>query len=464
MKVPDMNRIRFLFVFTASMLFLNVKSQNPIVQTIFTADPAPLVYNDTLFLYTTHDEQTTSGFFTMHNWQLFSTTDMVNWTAYGAVASLRNFEWSERTNGAWAPQAIERNGKFYLYCPIHGDGIGVLVADRPYGPFRDPLGGRLVESNRVWDDIDPTVFIDDDGQAYLYWGNPNLYYAKLNEDMISIDRTIGNNGIVAIEMTSEAFGAREKPDERYTTNYEEAPWLYKRGDIYYMVFAAGGIPEIIAYSTGPSAAGPWKYGGVIMGRHPGLAFTNHPGVVDYKGNSYLFYHNEELPGGGGFNRSVCVEQFEFNPDGSFPAIIPTREGIIKSVDNLDPYIRVEAETIAWSEGVTIDYSDKTGVFVTNINEGDYIKVRSVDFGRGAKKFQAALASESGGGSIEIRTGGVNGKLLGTLTVENTGGWQKWAVQGCKVKKAKGIHDLYFVFKGEEGNLFNFDWWSFENSR
>jgi arabinoxylan arabinofuranohydrolase len=104
-----------------------------------------------------------------------------------------------------------------------------------------------------------------------------------------------------------------------------------------MIFAAVGIPEYIAYSTAPSATGPWTYQGIIMGRHPGLAFTNHPGVVDYKGNSYFFYHDQKLPGGGGFNRSVSVEQFEYNPNGTFPTIVPTREGITKSVANLNPY-------------------------------------------------------------------------------------------------------------------------------
>ncbi len=419
-----------------------------------------MVYNDRVYLYTTHDEHTTSNFFTMHDWQLFSTTDMVNWTAHGSVASLEDFPWSGRDNGAWAPQAIERDGKFYFYCPIHGGGIGVLVADNPYGPFSDPLGRRLIESNHIWNDIDPTVFIDDDGQAYLYWGNPDLYYVKLNEDMISYDRSIGNNGIVTVEMTPEAFGPRDNPDERHSSNYEEAPWLYKRGDIYYMVFAAGGIPEVIAYSTAPTATGPWTYQGLIMDRHPNLAFTNHPGVIDYKGNSYLFYHNQGLPGGGGFNRSVCVEQFEYNPDGTIPEIIPTREGITEPVGYLDPYSRVEAETIAWSRRVSVDTDDEIGVYVTNISDGDYIKVRSVDFGDGPASFEASVASNTSGSRIEVRLSGVDGPLLGVCEVENTGGWLDWSVKSCDVEEVNGVNDITFVFRGTEDTLFNFDWWQF----
>jgi arabinoxylan arabinofuranohydrolase len=437
-------------------------AQNPIVQTYFTADPAPMVYDGTVYLYTTHDEDVTvRNFFTMYNWRCYSSTDMVNWTDHGAVASLKDFTWSDKTNGAWAPQCIERNGKFYLYCPIHGDGVAVLVADSPTGPFRDTLGHRLiVDSEDVWNDIDPTVFIDDDGQAYLYWGNPGLFYVKLNEDMVSYDRSIGKNGIVALEMTPEAFGPREKASEKYKTNYEEAPWLYKRGDIYYMIYAAAGIPEYIAYSTAPSPEGPWTYQGFIMERAPHLAFTNHPGIIDYKGNSYFFYHTQELSGGQGFKRSVSVEQFNYNADGSIPLIIPTKEGIRESVSNLNPFKRNEAETIAWSSGVKTDKDSKTGVYVTKIDNGDYIKVRNVDFGKGAKKFEASVASASAGGSIEIRLGSVDGILLGVCEVKNTGGWNAWVNQSFKVNRIKGVHDVFFVFKGTESNMFNFDWWKF----
>ena len=144
-------------------------AQEPIIQTKYTADPAPMVYNDTVFLYTSHDEDDAQGYgFKMLDWQLYTSTDMVNWTDHGAVASLKDFTWRKRDNGAWALQVVERNGKFYMYCPLHGNGIGVLVSDSPYGPFKDPIGKPLVWQKEHWDDIDPTVYIDDDEQAYMY--------------------------------------------------------------------------------------------------------------------------------------------------------------------------------------------------------------------------------------------------------------------------------------------------------
>ncbi len=446
---------------TLCLVFMNYTTiaQNPIVQTYYTADPAPMVYNDVVYVYTTHDEdETIDNFFTMHNWRAYSSSDMVNWTDHGVIASLKNFKWMERTNGAWAPQCIERDGKFYLYCPIHGEGLSVLVADSPTGPFVDPLGRRLItDSENIWHDIDPTVYIDDDGQAYLFWGNPQIFYVKLNRDMISYDKSVGNKGIIKIEMTYDAFGKHQGTEKREFTNYTEGPWVYKRGDIYYLVYAAAGIPELLAYSTASSIEGPWKYQGVIMERAPHLAFTIHPGIIDYKDNSYLFYHTQGLSGEG-FKRSVSIEQFEYNADGSIPLIRPTKEGVLNPVDKLNPFNRVEAETIAWSEGVKTDFDENVGVYVSKIDDGDYIKIRNVDFKRRAKRFIANVASARGNGMIEIRLDNIDGDIIGKFEVPKTGDNLTWETSSVKIKKVKGVHDVYLIFKGEGEDLFNFDWW------
>jgi hypothetical protein len=318
----------------------------------------------------------------------------------------------------------------------------------------------MIESEHIWNDIDPTIFIDDDGQAYLFWGNPALFYVKLNKDMISYEHSVGQNGVVSVPMDTVAFGSSIRPDGKPGTKYVEGPWFYKRNGIYYMVYAAAGIPEYIAYSTAPAPGGPWTYKGFVMERAPKLAFTNHSGIVDYKGKSYFFYHSESMTGGGGFRRSVCLEQFKYNADGSIPLIVPSPEGVKESVSALNPYKQTEAETIGWSEGLKTASADNKAVYVTKISNGDYIKVNSVDFGKGATTFEAGVASVAKGGQIEIRLNSADGELLGTLEVNNTSGMDKWAVQSCKVKPVSGIHDLYFVFKGGEGDLFNFDWWKF----
>src|SRR3954468_4854594 len=176
-----MKRIYFAGVIASLLLGAACRAENPIVQTVYTADPAPVVINNTLYVFTGHDEG--GRFFTMHDWCCLSTTDMVNWTDHGTPLSTRDFTWVK--DDAWAGQVIQRNGKFYYYVPMtpqRGDKmIGVAVSDKPEGPYKDALGKPLIGTGNG--NIDPTVFIDK-GQAYLYWGNPALKYVKLNEDMI----------------------------------------------------------------------------------------------------------------------------------------------------------------------------------------------------------------------------------------------------------------------------------------
>jgi hypothetical protein len=286
---------------------------------------------------------------------------------------------------------------------------------------------------------------------------------KLNQDTISYDTSIGDHGLVVQDMTVAAFGKRSKEDPKRPTAYEEGPWLYQRNSLYYLIFAAGPISEHIAYSTGPSPTGPWKYGGVVLPTE-GRSFTDHPGVVDYKGHTYLFYHNGTLPGGGGFHRSVCVDEMKFNPDGSIVQMTMTKEGVAP-VGKLSPYQRVEAETIAWESGVETAKNAAVGVYVTDINDGDYIKVCHVDFGdQGAAQFMANVAGTTEGGAIELRLDDPSGKLIGILNVKATGSPDKWKTQSCDVSGAKGVHNLILKFTGGNGPLFNFDWWKFEQAK
>ena len=451
---------RTIIITAALAIAMNSTAQNPFVQTWFTSDPAPMVHNGKMYVYTGHDEDN-ADFFWMQEWRVYSTDDMVNWQDHGSPLALESFSWAD--DRAWASQCVERDGKFYWYICAHsklsnGMAIGVAVSDTPTGPFRDAIGKPLFE-NGSWDHIDPTVLIDDDGQAWLMWGNPQCYYLKLNRDMISYSGELGR-----LDMTEEAFGGpmmsqREK-GKKYKDSYVEGPWLTKRNGTYQLLYAAGGVPEHISYSTASSPAGPWKYAGEIMPLSDTKSFTNHCGVADYKGHSYFFYHTGKLPYGGGFGRSVAVEEFKYNADGSFPTILPTDEGV-KPVGKFDPYRKVEAETMAFSKGIKTEQNDQVGVYVTDIHNGDYIKLQNVHFcSKLPRTFTARVASGLRGGQIEIRIDSIKGQLLGRLEVPATGGWEQWQTLTTDLTSiARGSHDLYFVFTGRKGpKLFNFDWW------
>ena len=445
-----------LLLLTVPLLFPPCLADNPIIQTCFTADPAPLVYNNTVYVYVGHDSvNAPNDSYLMRAWKCYSSKDMVNWTDHGVVLPTSAFGWSG--GDADAAQVIFRNGKFYYFISTTASGgvaLGVAVSNNPTGPFKDTLGKPLIAASLMtgcnathsWRGLDPTVFIDDDGQAYLYWGNNVCYWVRLNSNMISYTGSI----TCFAQTDAKAFG----PD------FEEAPWVYKRNSLYYLIYASE-FPESIRYATSPSPTGPWTYKGQIMAKQPnGVSNTIHPGVCDFGGNSYFFYHNAGLANGGSYRRSVCVEQFSYNADGTIPAIPETKTGVKTGVGNLNPYDTIQAETICWASGVKTRMCSEGGIQVDSVHNGDYIKVKGVDFGTGAKSFEARVASGGSGGNIELRLDSQTGTLVGTCPVSGTGGWQVWATKSCTISDVTGINDLYLKFTGGSGLLFNFNWWKF----
>lgn len=295
---------------------------NPAITDVLTADPAAMVYRGTVYLYTGHDEAPENdAHYVMKRWLCFSSTDMVRWTAHGSPLAVSDFQWAK--SDAWAGQVIERGGKFYWYVPmshatIPGFAIGVAVADSPTGPFRDARGSALLTNDMTtdvsisWDDIDPTVFIDDDGQAYLFWGNQRCRYVKLKENMI------------------ETAGEIQTIPPRDLPKYTEAPWVHKRGNLYYLSYACD-FPEKTAYATAPTIAGPWTYRGVIA-EIAGNSNTIHQAIIEYQGRWYFIYHNGGTPTGGSHRRSVCIDYLYYNPDGTIQRVTQTSEGVRRAED------------------------------------------------------------------------------------------------------------------------------------
>ena len=299
---------------------------NPLIRTEFTADPAPLVVGDTLYLYAGHDEASGSQMFNITEWLAYSTKDMREWTAHGPIMQPTDFGWAVRD--AWASQVHEKDGRFWFYTAVEhdpaqgsaGKAIGVAVADSPLGPFRDAKGSALVRNEDTdgphhWDDIDPTVWTEDDGQSWLVWGNGNCYFAPLADDMISF-----SGPIRTIDL----------PD------FEEGPWVFRREGLYYLIYAsrdeAIDPDERISYATAPAITGPWTWRGEVTGSAEN-SFTIHPGVAEFGDEWYLFYHVGTLQigeqSGGLGRRAVAVERLEFAEDGLILPVAQTDAGILR---------------------------------------------------------------------------------------------------------------------------------------
>ena len=296
---------------------------NPIIRDKFTADPAPMVDGERLYLYVGHDEAQRDEMFNMKEWLVYSTTDMRHWTDHGPIMKVSDFKWAKKD--AWAAQAIRKNGRYWFYAAVEhdqthpGKAIAVAVSDKPTGPFVDAKGSALITNQMTpkgthsWEDIDPTVFTDDDGTTWIAWGNRQAYIAKLKSNMIELDGPIR-------EITPPHF--------------EEGPWLHKRGKFYYLTYAsldrATHRDERISYATATSLDGPWTYRGELTGSGK-YSFTIHPGIAQYKGGWYIFLHNASLAigdlNGAIGRRAVTVEWLEYNSDGTLKPVVQTEAGI-----------------------------------------------------------------------------------------------------------------------------------------
>ncbi|MDE5419066.1 family 43 glycosylhydrolase [Labilibaculum sp. DW002] len=294
-------------------------AQNPFITHMYTADPSARVYNDTLYVYPSHDPDN-AKWFDMIDWHVYSTTDMKNWTDHGVALDIKDIKWAEKY--AWAPDCIKENGKYYFYYPTDQYHIGVAVSDKSTGPFVDPLGKPLISMDTKGvvcnrDFIDPAVFIDDDKQAYLYMGQLVVNAIKLNKDMVSYDGEVH-----LLEGTDDFF---------------EASWMHKYKEKYYLSYV--GTSGEIKYCMSDNPLGPFEYKGVILEKMN--SGTNHHSIVDYKGQWYMFYHNSDLyfknhpevevKFGWGhegsphpFRRSICFDKLFYNEDGTIQKVIPTK--------------------------------------------------------------------------------------------------------------------------------------------
>lgn len=268
-----------------------IANVNPIFNHQFTADPAPVVYGDTLFLFCGHDVPG-KGTYNIPEWNVFSTYDMITWRQYPAPFKGGDISW-DRHKQAYAAHAVRKDGKYYFYFSTSGSGIGVAVSDKPEGPYKDALGRPLITrdmcpwASHSWRCIEPAVFVDDDGTPWIFWGNGVPYYARLKQNMTELDSEVMR---VDLKMRGMKF--------------TEAPWIHKHNGKYYFTFAVG-FPEKLAYAVSDRIDGRFECKG-LLAETAGNSSTTHPGIMKFKDEWYLFTHDGSLEGGSSNTRSVCV--------------------------------------------------------------------------------------------------------------------------------------------------------------
>ncbi|WP_139062180.1 family 43 glycosylhydrolase [Ochrovirga pacifica] len=323
-----------LLMLLTFIVVTGIQAQNPFITHKYIADPSARVFNDTLYVYASHDEDNAT-YFDMLDWACFSTTNMVDWRDHGAVFSLKDIKWANKW--AWAPDAVKRNGKYYFYYPVERKKIGVAIANHPTGPFKDALGKPLIDSLEESfagpEPIDPAILIDDDEQAYLYFGCRDARVVKLKKNMIEREGPLYE--IVILDKQGKRLLWKERGKEATNLQvnhggdgvYGEGPWVFKRKDLYYYVYSNGWAKDAtMVYATSQNPLGPFVYQGKVM--EAVSSWTSHGSIVQYKGKWYVFYHTQDISNSG-FKRSVCVDELFFKENGSIITVTPTRQGVDK---------------------------------------------------------------------------------------------------------------------------------------
>lgn len=427
-------------------------AQNPFITNQFSADPTARVFGDRVYVFPSHDILATQGkgrvgWFCMKDYHVFSSADLTEWTDHGVIITQNSVPWVKPDSySMWAPDCIYRNGKYYFYFPsaakdtvAYGRGftIGVAIAGKPEGPY-------VPEATQIKNvhGIDPNVFIDKDGQAYLYWAQGNIYAAKLKENML--------------ELASEPKVLGELPSK----GLKEGPYLFERNGIYYLTYPhVENKTERLEYATGDNPMGPFKFTGVIMDESATGCWTNHQSITRFKDQWYLFYHHNDYSPKFDKARSIRIDSLFFNEDGTIKKVIPTLRGVgltnaFQKIQ-LDRYSRISEKNTSIA---FLDTLDKFKGWKTIFdNENAWVQYNSIDFGK--KKFRSVnvRAASKTGGILQIRLNGIEGAVISEIKIPANNEWStiKAPVSGSKI----GIQNLFMMLK-DNGHV-EVDWISFE---
>lgn len=429
------------------------KADNPLVTGQFTADPTARVFNGKIYVFPSHDipapaSMTRKDWFVMEDYHVFSSeNNLMDWKDNGVIIDQKDKAWIAKDYSMWAPDAIEKNGKYYFYFPANrvaengrrgGSAIGVGVADKPEGPYTfgdAPMAGI--------GGIDPGIMIDPkDGKGYIFVQLGGLQVARLKDNMIEVE--------------SAPVRVQGLPSDG---GLIEGPFPFERNGKYYLTFPHKlKKSEALEYVVADNPMGPFTYGGLIMDESPTGCWTNHQSIVQYEGQWYLFYHHNDYSPNFDKNRSIRADSLFFEPDGSIRKVIPTLRGIglAQSTRNL----QIDRYSLISKTGASIAYLDTTVKFdgwkAVFEADGAWFQYNSVQFDKKPKTVEAKVQSTKGG-TLEVRLDKADGPVLATIVVPKSAQWQ---TVSAKVKKAQtGKHNLIVTQKGQ--GAAEVDWVTFK---
>lgn len=420
---------------------------NPLIMDQFTADPTARGFEGRIYVYPSHDLPPVPGrgrpnWFCMEDYHAFSSDNLVDWTDHGVILHQTDVPWvNTNAYAMWAPDCVYKNGKYYFYFPASaksgGMRIGVAIGEKPYGPFKPepkPIDGVH--------GIDPCVFVGKDGSAYLFYSMNRIFVAKLKDNMLELD--------------SPPMVITNLPQ----VGLIEGPFVFERNGIYYLTYPhVQNKIERLEYAISHHPLGPYKHMGVIMDEAPSGCWTVHHSIVEYKGQWYLFYHDNDLSPDFDKNRSMRAERLFFNDDGSIRKVIRTLRGV--GVVNAKKPIQIDRYSEASAEGVTSAFLNPSnkheGWKVSLQGTNAWLRFNEVDFGVGTIGSVKVRGVSPTGALVEIRAKSGDGPTLARVEVPKG---SEWSTASSTVTNAPhGICDLFVSLK-TEGSV-ELDWIRFE---
>ena len=396
-------------------------AQNPVIRDQFSADPTARVFNNKVYLYPSHDIMPPAGqrqdWFCMEDYHVFSSENLTDWTDHGMIVTQNKVPWVRKDSySMWAPDCVERNGKYYFYfpsAPAAGGGfaVGVAVADRPEGPFvcePEPIKGV--------NGIDPCVLQASDGNAYIFWGNGRC--AKLKPNMKELADDNPKSKVKWRDREMEMIGVNCL--EGLPNRQAEGPFAFEANGWYYLTYPyVRENTEVLGYAMSKNPMGPYEYKGLIMAEHPNGCWTNHHSIINYKGQWYLFYHTNFFSPKDDKRRSVCIEKLAFNADGTIQEVKETMRGV--GINQAIEKIEIDRYSTA-SAGVTTAHVDTTRAFsgdYATIPSKGWIKYADVDFSCLKDGYMIISAKASSDTEFCIREGNAKGKVIARVKMAVT---------------------------------------------
>jgi len=437
--------MKYIILFALLLITKLAISQNPIVPPgMYIADPSAHVWKDgKLYVYGSVDES--PNYYCSWRHHVMSTTDMIHWQIEENVFSSKGEYDQVPYNDAllFAPDVMFKDGTYFMYyCqPDRNGAEGVATSKSPSGPFTN---GKKMDVQGI-EEIDPCVFMDDDGQAYYIWGQFEAKIARLKPNMMEIDSTTLVTDLVT---EKEHF-------------FHEGGYMVKRNDIYYFIYAHSGranMPTSIGYAMSDSPMGPFTYGGVIIDNDhcDPNNWNNHGSIVEFNDQWYVFYHRATH--NSNMMRKACVEPIWFNEDGTIDEVEMTSQGAGPA---LNPYEKIEAERACLLHGnVRIEAFSPKEEKLSKIQNRDKACYKYIDFSKGTKKFIARVKPGKDGGTINILIDQPWGKQIGSLNVPPNEK-NDWTELSCEVENASGVQVLWLSFNSKENDLIDVDWVRFE---